>query len=316
MIREVNLLIQSEVQGLIELAFKEKGRLRKGNNIQLHCPFCHHRKRKLEVCLDTQEWHCWVCNVKGRSIHGLFRKMNVGENLTGRLQKVLPRESVNRSVDSIEEAVVRPVQLPEEFKSLLDESKSIGYKMAVRYARKRKLTNLDIIKYNIGYCETGEYKDRLIFPSYDDENRLNFFTARSYFDDVYLKYKNPEADRNIVGFENLIDFRFPITLCEGPLDAIAIKRNVTPLFGKFPSAKLMRKLMSDLVREIFIVLDDDALQSAIDLAETFLAAGKIVHLVNLKGKDPNVLGFCEVTRQIRETPILEFSDLMRLKLKL
>jgi hypothetical protein len=47
-----------------------------------------------------------------------------------------------------------------------------------------------------------------------------------------------------------------------------------------------------------------------------LAAGKIVHLVNLKGKDPNVLGFCEVTRQIRETPILEFSDLLRLKLKL
>ena len=311
-----NLLQQSEVQGLLELAFKEKGRLRKGNNLTFHCPFCHHRKRKLEVQIDSGNYHCWVCNAKGRTIHGLFRKMNVGENLTGRLQKVLPRESVNRSVDSSEEAVVRPVQLPEEFSSLLDGSKSIAHKMAIRYAKKRNLTTLDIIKYNIGYCDSGEYKDRLIFPSYDSDNHLNFFTARSYYDDVYLKYKNPEADRNIIGFENLVDFRFPITLCEGPLDAIAIKRNVVPLFGKVPSIKLMMVLMSDLVKEIFIVLDDDALQAAINLSENFLAAGKIVHLVNLKGKDPNVLGFCEVTRQIRETPILEFSDLMRLKLKL
>lgn len=312
----MSLLVQSEVQGLIELAFKEKGRLRKGNNIQLHCPFCHHRKRKLEVCLDTQEWHCWVCNVKGRSIHGLFRKMKAGDNLIGRLQKVLPRDVAIRTTNTTDDVVKPPLELPAEFKSLLDGSKSIAHKLAMRYANKRKLTTLDIIKYNIGYCDSGEYKDRLIFPSYDAENHLNFFTARSYFDDVYLKYKNPEVDRNIIGFENHVDFRFPITLCEGPLDAISIKRNVVPLFGKVPSVKLMMTLMSDLVREIFIVLDDDALQSAIELAETFLAAGKIVHLVNLKGKDPNVLGFCEVTRQIRETPILEFSDLLRLKLKL
>ena len=311
-----NLLQQSEVQGLLELAFKEKGRLRKGNNLTFHCPFCHHRKRKLEVQIDSGNYHCWVCNAKGRSIHGLFRKMNVGDNLSGRLQKVLPRTTATyvKSVD--DEPAKQPVQLPEEFRSLLDGSKSIAHKMAMRYATKRKLTTLDIIKYNIGYCDSGEYKDRLIFPSYDSDNRLNFFSARSYYDDVYLKYKNPEVDRNIIGYENLVDFRFPITLCEGQLDAIAIKRNVVPLFGKVPSIKLMMTLMSDLVKEIFIVLDDDALQAAINLSENFLAAGKIVHLVNLKGKDPNVLGFCEVTRQIRETPILEFSDLMRLKLKL
>lgn len=314
----MSLLVQSEVQGLIELAFKEKGRLRKGNNIQLHCPFCHHRKRKLEVCLDSQEWHCWVCNAKGRTIHGLFRKMRVDENLSGRLQKVLPPSSSPRrtSFDDAAEVVSTPLQLPEEFSSLLDGSKSIAHKMAIRYAKKRNLTTLDIIKYNIGYCDSGEYKDRLIFPSYDSDNHLNFFTARSYYDDVYLKYKNPEADRNIIGYENLVDFRFPITLCEGQLDAIAIKRNVVPLFGKVPSHKLMMILMSELVREIFIVLDDDAISTAINLAENFLAAGKIVHLVNLKGKDPSVLGFCEVTKQIMETPALDFSTLMRLKLKL
>jgi hypothetical protein len=242
--------------------------------------------------------------------------MHADDGLCNRLQKVLPRNTPTHITTPTVDDVRRPLQLPAEFKSLLDGSKSIAHKVAMRYAAKRKLTTLDIIKYNIGYCDSGEYKDRLIFPSYDADNKLNFFTGRSYFDDVYLKYRNPEADRDVIGFENLIDFRFPITLCEGPLDAISIKRNVVPLFGKVPSHKLMMILMSELVREIFIVLDDDALSAAIKLAETFLSAGKLVHLVDLKGKDPNVLGFCEVTRQIRETPILNFSNLMRLKLKL
>lgn len=312
----MSLLVQSEVQGLIEIAFKEKGRLRKGNNLQLHCPFCNHRKRKLEVSLESHKWNCWVCGAKGRSIYGLFRKMKVSDSLIDRLQKVLPRDASTHTTTVTDNDVTPPLELPLEFKSLLDGSMSIAHKAAMRYAKKRKLTTLDIIKYNIGYCDSGEYKDRLIFPSYDSDNHLNFFSARSYYDDVYLKYKNPEADRNIIGYENLVDFRFPITLCEGQLDAIAIKRNVVPLFGKVPSHKLMMILMSELVREIFIVLDDDAISTAINLAENFLAAGKIVHLVNLKGKDPSVLGFCEVTKQIMETPALDFSTLMRLKLKL
>ena len=314
----MSLLVQSEVQGLLDLAFREKGRLRHGNNLQYHCPFCHHRKRKMEVCLDTNEWHCWVCDKKGRTIRSLFRLMKVGDGIQGKLTKVLPNESHRPNVVETDQLIARePLTLPDEFRSLLCKSNTIAYRNARAYAKKRGITISDIIRHNIGYCDSGEYENRLIFPSYDANNQLNFFTGRSYFDDVYLKYKNPEADRNIIGFENLIDFRYPISLCEGALDAITgIKRNVIPLFGKTLSKKLEMALSSSLVKEIFIVLDDDAIQAAITMSEKLLSDGKIVHLVNLNGKDPNVLGFIETNTQMIDTPPLDFMKLMRLKLKL
>ena len=37
----------------------------KGNEQAHHCPFCHHHKKKLQVNLDSQYWHCWVCDSKG-----------------------------------------------------------------------------------------------------------------------------------------------------------------------------------------------------------------------------------------------------------
>jgi transcription elongation factor Elf1 len=39
-----------------------------------HCPFCNHHKRKLQVNIETQKWHCWVCNAKGQTINSLLHK--------------------------------------------------------------------------------------------------------------------------------------------------------------------------------------------------------------------------------------------------
>lgn len=320
-----SLLIQSEVQGLLDQALKERGELRKGNNYKFHCPFCKHRKRKLEICLDTYEWNCWVCGAKGRSIYSLFKKLQVPVSLSAKLEKIIPRslppviENRHTTFSPLSDSVpteVQHLQLPPEFRSLMEHSDSDKYRTALRYAKKRSLTKWDIIKYNIGYCDTGEYADRLIFPSYDATNQLNFFTGRSFYDDCGLKYKNPPVTRNIIGFENLVDFNFPIALCEGALDAISIKRNAIPLFGKMMSQRLKQMLATPAVKEVLIVLDDDALPMAIKHADFLLSHGKVVKLVNLQGKDPNVLGFPETTKQLRETPTLNFSDLMKLKLKI
>ena len=46
-----------------------------------HCPFCSHHKKKLQVNLETQKWHCWVCNAKGQTIGSLLRKSNAPSNV-------------------------------------------------------------------------------------------------------------------------------------------------------------------------------------------------------------------------------------------
>jgi hypothetical protein len=103
-------------------------------------------------------------------------------------------------------------------------------------------------------------------------------------------------------------------LCEGALDAIAIKRNAIPLFGKTMSPKLRTAIVTGKCPEVNIVLDDDALKDAVKLAEDLLQYDKKVKLVRLTGKDPNVLGFEKTTELIRNTDYLDFSRLMMIKL--
>ena len=37
-----------------------KGKINSNDNVAFHCPFCHHNKKKMEVNIVTQYWHCWV----------------------------------------------------------------------------------------------------------------------------------------------------------------------------------------------------------------------------------------------------------------
>jgi len=317
----------TELTGLLNKVFKEQGRLRKGNNLQYHCPFCHHHKMKMEVCLDEPNpWNCWVCNAKGRGLYWLFKKMNASSDVMGKLEGLIgshvPRNSLSvfdAKIASLTSKRTRSepseiLGLMPEFKSLAENDVSIEYKIAFNYAKKRKLTMCDIIKHNVGYCATGMFANRLVFPSYDKDNNLNFFSCRSYYDDGY-KYKNSEFSKNIVGFENLVDFDFPIYLCEGALDAISIKRNAIPLFGKTLSAKLKATIVQSKCPEVNIVLDDDALNNAIRIAEYINSIGKVSKLIQLQGKDPNVLGFAATMEKIRKTDVLDFRALTMLRLE-
>ena len=213
----------------------------KGNEQQHHCPFCHHHKKKLQVNLDTQQWHCWVCNSKGRSISSLLRKLNVDKRDLDRLHKIYGDEP---AYSPTEEYVIK-LQLPKEFKQLHFKPSGLFnpiYNKAVHYLTQRGITDSEIVKYNIGYCEDGLYSGRIIIPSYDENGELNYFIARSFYEDEKMKYKNPPVNRDVIVFENQINWNEPITLVEGAFDAFSVKRNVIPLLGKFLLSKLKNKI--------------------------------------------------------------------------
>jgi DNA primase len=317
----------SELTSLLNKAFKESGRLRKGQNLQYHCPFCKHHKMKMEVCLEEpNKWNCWVCNTKGRGIYWLLKKMNVSSDILGKVENLSSQGSSRNNLSAFDakllslrkpqantEAIEMHDLMP-EFKSLAENDGSREYTIALNYTKKRKITTCDIIKYNIGYCTKGPFANRLVFPSYDKHNNLNFYSCRSYYDDGY-KYKNSEFSKDIIGFENLVDFDFPIYLCEGALDAISLKRNAIPLFGKTMSKKLKQAIIQSNCPEVNIVLDDDALNDSIRIAEYIRSIGKEAKIVKLEGKDPNVLGFAKTMEQIKKTDLLDFSSMIRLKLE-
>ena len=292
-----------------------KGQKRARDNYAFHCPFCNHRKPKLEINLATNEegnnpWECWACQTRGRTIRSLFNQLKTPREQAQEILKYLPKGS------QIEYKGLSIVELPKEYQPLYEASStSVIANMVKKYLYERGLSDNDFIKYQIGYATTGEFGGRVIIPSYSGSNQLNYFVARAY-DGNYFKYKNPEASKDIIFFENLINWDAPIILCEGVFDAMAIRRNAIPILGKNISTALYKKLLTSNVNDIYVALDTDARTKALEIAEKLLNQGKRVFLIELPGKDPSEMGFKAFTELIQSAQELDLSSIMMHKLDL
>lgn len=285
------------------------------NNYAFHCPFCNHRKMKLEVQMVTNDkgenpWECWVCHTRGRTIYSLLKQLRVP------LDQAQPILSLIKKGEKNFYQVEEVVTLPKEFKPLWEAtSQNVIANKIKKYLSRRGISDLEIKRYNIGYCTSGEYSGRIIIPSYDENNKLNFFTGRSY-EDAYHKYKNPTASRDVIFFENTINWDFPLVLVEGPFDAMAVKRNAIPILGQSISKSLLKKIVSNKVKEIYVALDKDAMRQALSYCEKFLDMGKKVFMVDMEDKDPSEMGFLKVIEKINQAQELTVSDLIKYKLAL
>jgi hypothetical protein len=308
---------------LIELLQTElgKGKITNKGNIAFCCPFCSTTKKKLEIQSITSEsgenpWHCWVCNTSGKKLSSLFKLLNLGREKLSELHRILGTQSKYNSFskDDVREST-NMLALPKEFIPLYKHSNSIEYKNAIYYLRaKRNVSLSEIVKYGIGYCEEGEYSKKIIVPSYDEMGKLNFFVGRSYYEAESFKHKNPDYSKNCVGFELFINWDLPIVLVEGAFDAIAVRRNAIPLFGKTISEDLRKKIIERKVSKLYICLDKDAQKQALKHAEYFMNNGVEVYFVDLQDKDPAEIGFESMIKLIKETAPLSFTKFIEYKL--
>jgi DNA primase len=127
----------------------------------------------------------------------------------------------------------------------------------MNYLKKRGLNDSKILEWKIGYCPTGDYKERVIIPSFDDDGDVNYFISRTFSND-WKKYKNPEASKDIVFNELLIDWEEPVVLVEGVFDAVQ-EPNMIPILGSTLQEKtiLFQKLVEKQAK-VYIALDSDA----------------------------------------------------------
>ena len=294
-----------------------KSKKTSGDNYAFYSPFVDHYKPKLEINIRINSkgdnpWHCWISDEKGKTIKSLFKKLRVSKSTWDEYNSIFNK--VNRySSEYNTTEVVEQVELPKEFKPLYEKSDSIKRKHALNYLLNRGLRVEDIVKYNIGYCENGEYQDKIIIPSYDERGKLNFFVGRSFYETKF-KHKNPRVSKDIVGFDLLVNWDTPLVICEGAFDAIAIRRNAIPLFGKTIQSELEKKIIGNSVKKLYICLDSDAIKNSIGLAEKFVSYGIETHLVELKDKDPSEMGYDEINKLIYNTPPLTLRRLVELKM--
>ena len=293
-----------------------KGKSTSGNNIAFFSPFTSHYKPKLEIDVNTNHagenpWHCWISDKKGRTINSLFKQIGLSKEWFEQLSKII--ESA-RYRNTAETKSTVTLALPEHYVPLWNKKNTPDYRNAIHYLQQRDVGMLDILKYRIGYCEQGEYSGKIIIPSYDEAGQLNYFVSRAFYRADKQKHKNPKISKDIIGFDLTINWSQPIILCEGAFDAIAIKRNAIPLFGKIIQPALQKKIIEKRVRDIYICLDADALRNAVQIAERFMAEGLNVYFVRLQDADASELGFEQITKIINDTDILTFEGIMALKM--
>jgi DNA primase len=306
-----NILLLNCLEGVLG-----KGKKSSSGNYAFHCPLCNHHKPKLEILLQTNlkgenPFHCWVCQTKGLQLPNLFRKIKAPREKIIELRSIL---GVSPKQDFAKEH--SHVELPQEFKHLIADT-SLEARRAKTYLKKRGITETEIIKYNIGHATTGQYANSIIIPSYDYSYRINYFISRTMDPNKSRKYDTPKCNKNdIIGFEALINWEMPIILVEGSFDAIAVRRNSIPIFGKTLSTALMKKLVESSVKTIYIALDCDAQKDALNHAQTLLSYGKEIYMVDMENKDPSEMGFEQFTEKLHNAYPLTLSELMLRKINL
>ena len=304
--------MNTELIQLLDKVLKSRGKsLKKNNEYMWWSPFVQHHKPKLQVNIQTGKWHCWVSNQGGHNLFQLFKKVGAGRLEFQSLSKILGETTFYKS--DKDDAGIKNLTLPKEFKSLSEPHTSIIKDHAMLFLRKRGITKEDIIRYNLGYCSEGQYQNRIIIPSYDEKGQLNYFVGRDFYAST-LKYKNPPIPKDIIGFDLYVNWSLPIVLVEGVFDAMAIKSNAIPLFGKSILPKLYGKIIEKSVKNIFIVLDSDAFDDAIHITEKFVNEGISVNFVKLDGKDPSDVGYKSMITELHNALPMDFKQIMEMKL--
>ena len=233
--------------------------------IAFDCPACSADKNlidgdgkgNLEINYEESIFKCWSCQ-ETNHMHGpiikLLKKYATPKNVRDYL---LIKPDVTIS-EKIKKDII--LTLPEGYLELYKcNGSEYKYQQAMSYLKERGITDKIIKDYKIGFTSRGKFFNRIIIPSYDSENNLNYFIAR-WFSKEYtkLKYLNPDVEKQEIIFnEYKINWDATIYLVEGATDHI-VTPNSIPLLGKYISPQLLDLLQENAKSYVVIVMDDDA----------------------------------------------------------
>ena len=241
------------------------------SQISFDCPVCSDLKGldkgdgkgNLEINYNHHVYKCWACS-EMYGTHGTINKLvrkYGNRNHLKQYRLVIPENKKN--IIKPNESVI--TGLPKAFTPLTLERKDSGYLQSINYLKKRNIGLDLIIKYNLGYANTGDYRGRIIFPSYDSDGEVNYYLGRSYDKYSKLKYKNPEVSKmEIIFNEGKINWDSNIYLVEGVFDHITLPNSI-PMLGKVLNDILFKKLIESATAKVIIILDADAEKDAINI---------------------------------------------------
>lgn len=261
--------------------------------IQFACPRCVEKegecersKMNLEINLRSSVYNCWKCSSSGdEEMHGKISKLfklygnddlwnEYKECLSSirnsELYKVKFSENDFNGDTSAEQKI--ELEFPCTYKALCETDNSYEAHKALDYLNNRGISWDRIKKYQIGYTKWDAknplVSNRIILPSFNVYDELNYWVGRDFTGKSKMKYWNAKSEKKDIIFnEKFINWDADITLVEGPMDFVGVGINCIPLLGKALTQEF--KLYNDLFEKananINIFLDGDAKETAIHL---------------------------------------------------
>lgn len=323
---------------LLKEVLEEEPKYTYKENYAFHCPKCKHRKRKLEINVEYEAYHCWVCEFKGKNLYSLFKYVRASSNQFQKLNSIkgyspvdiekndLKNRIFNISSSKIEEKK-NEIKIPPDAKYIYHSQNDFDRKNALSYLLEdRGFKFEDLIRYNIMYMNKDSYKfpNRILIPSYDINGKINYYFTRTFYkDDNRPKFLNSGGSRrNIIFFENFLDFNRPLSIVEGGFDAMKVRINSTPTLSKTINDGLLEKIIFyntpiNLMYDYDVFFGERKIsRKLVNQLEYLLNHNIFVKIVEMpKDKDPGNLDFFENQKLIKENYIkLTNKFLMKLKL--
>lgn len=297
----------------------------KDPQVRFFCPNCNHHKKKLEVNLDTNQFQCWVCHYSGQNVEKILRTYAHQEVLIA-WYEIIRGEHYDGSTDLRALLEVKPkpkeltseVELPLDARPLAMDIPSTVARHALQFLRKRDISFTQIRTYDLRYCDTGKFENRIIIPGYNEFGQVNFFLGRAIFDDGTVRYLNSKVRKDDIIFNELfVTWERPIILTEGFFDAIAIGENSIPLLGSTLSenSMLFKKIMH-YKPEVILFLDNDSAgqEATIKIAKLLSAWDTDLWFIpwgESEKKDPGELKRNEAREMLKKKKRFTAAEVMR-----
>ena len=253
-----------------------------GKNIAFICPSCGDKssnaKMKFSICLETLMCHCWVCSMKGKTPYSIIKE-HCHPNLAFKFNEIF---KINPS-ESIEEE--QKLFIPRGFKLLATElnSHDPDAKACLRYLRKRGVTENLLWYHKIGRFEGFKWSRRVVFPSFDSNQEINFYVSRSIDDNAFIKYQNAKADKTKIIFDDIrIDWNSELVIVEGVFDMVKSIPNTVCLLGS--NLKDNHCLFKKIIKNktpVILALDSDMHKKSLNIAKSLNSYGIHVRIVNM-----------------------------------
>jgi len=209
-----------EILNRYNIEYVDRGNNVAKGNVNIQCPWCGEadHSQHLGINLETGMWGCWR-NVKhrGRKLHRLLSKLTglssaEARRATGEGElRAVQRGDMERAVQGLTEGPTAHadstykgrIRLPDKFREIcapgVDPYRAEArFRMYLQKERgfpkhhHKKLAR----QYNLHYCVSGRFADRLIIPIYEGRELMTYL-GRSVYAASEMRYKALEEEYSV-----------------------------------------------------------------------------------------------------------------------